>query len=98
MKKMILHNKNEIKKNKEQTDLIYNFVKKNNNNGVIKVYGSQYNKTKDNEYNFHVLMELAEIDWEKEIKRRKQMKNYYTEGELYEITRQLIKTFALLQK
>ena len=98
MKKMILRNKNEIKKNKEQTDLIYNFVKKNNNNGVIKVYGSQYNKIKDNEYIFHVLMELAEIDWEKEIKKRKQMKNYYTEGELYEITRQLIKTFALLQK
>ena len=43
-------------------------------------------------------MELAEIDWEKEIKKRKRLKNYYTEGELYEITRQLIKTFALLQK
>ena len=98
MKKMILHNKNEIKKNKDQTDLVYNFLKKTNNNGVIKIYGSQYNKISNNEYNFHVLMELAEIDWEKEIKKRKQIKNYYTEGELYEITRQLIKTFALLQK
>ena len=43
-------------------------------------------------------MELAERDWEKEIKERKESKKYYTEGELYEITRQLIKTFALLQK
>ena len=98
MKKMILKNKNEIKKNKIQTDLVYNFLKKTNNNGIIKVYGSQCNKVNENEYNFYVLMELAEIDWEKEIKKRKQLKNYYTEGELYEITRQLIKTFALLQK
>ena len=98
MKKMILKNKIEIKKNKIQTDLVYNFLKKTNNKGVIQVYGSQCNKINDNEYNFYVLMELAEIDWEKEIKKRKELKNYYTEGELYEITRQLIKTFALLQK
>ena len=98
MKIMILKNKNEIKRNKIQTDLVYNFLKKTNNKGVIQVYGSQCNKINDNEYNFYVLMELAEIDWEKEIKKRKQIKNYYTEGELYEITRQLIKTFALLQK
>ena len=98
MKKMILNNKSEIKKNIEQTNLVYNFLKKTDNKGVIKVYGSQCNKINDNEYNFYVLMELAEIDWEKEIKKRKQLKNYYTEGELYEITRQLIKTFALLQK
>ena len=98
MKIMTLKNKNEIKKNKIQTDLVYNFLKKTNNKGVIQVYGSQCNKINDNEYNFYVLMELAEIDWEKEIKKRKQLKNYYTEGELYEITRQLIKTFALLQK
>ena len=98
MKKMILKNKMEIKKNQIQTDLVCNFLKKTNNKGVIQVYGSQCNKINDNEYNFYVLMELAEIDWEKEIKKRKQLKNYYTEGELYEITRQLIKTFALLQK
>ena len=98
MKKMILKNKNEIKKNKDQTDLVYNFLKKTNNQGVIKVYGSQCNKVNEEEYNFYVLMELAEVDWEKEIKNRKQSKNYYTEGELYEISRQLIKTFSLLQK
>ena len=98
MKKMILKNKIEIKKNKIQTDLVYNFLKKTNSNGVITVYGSQCKQVNENEYNFYVLMELAEIDWEKEIKKRKQLKNYYTEGELYEITRQLIKTFASLQK
>jgi serine/threonine protein kinase len=98
MKKMILKKKEEIKKNNDQTNLVYNFLKKTHNKGIIKIYGSQCNTINDKEYNFYVLMELAEIDWEKEIKKRKQLKNYYTEGELYEITRQLIKTFSLLQK
>ena len=111
MKKMYMKNKSEIKRNKEQTDLVYNFIKKTGNNGVLKIYGSQYkeiddntlddnnndNSTKENknyEYNFYVLMELADIDWEKEINNRKISKNYYTEGELYKIMRQLIKTFS----
>ena len=115
MKKMYMKNKSEIKRNKEQTDLVYNFIKKTGNNGVLKIYGSQYkeiddntlddnnndNSTKENknyEYNFYVLMELADIDWEKEINNRKISKNYYTEGELYKIMRQLIKTFSELQK
>ena len=97
MKKMILKNENEITRNKIQTDLVHNFLKKTNSKGVIKIFGSQCKKI-NNEYNFYVLMELAERDWEKEIKGRKESKQYYTEGELYEITRQLIKTFALLQK
>ena len=43
-------------------------------------------------------MELAEIDWEKEIKKRKDNKKFYTEGELFEILKQLTTTFSLLQK
>ena len=108
MKKMYLKNKSEIKRNKEQTDLVYNFLRKTGNNGVLKIYGSQCKEidesteeSKDNknyEYNFYVLMELAELDWEKEINKRKVSKKYYTEGEIYKIMRQLIKSFAELQK
>ncbi len=108
MKKMFLKTKAEIKRNKEQTDLVYNFLQKTGNNGVVKIYGSQYkeiedqdkgdNDNKNYEYNFYVLMELAEIDWEKEINKRKISKNYYTEGEIYKIMRQLIKSFSELQK
>ena len=43
-------------------------------------------------------MELAEIDWEKEIKKRKEKKQYYSEGELFNILKQLVSTFSLLQK
>ena len=98
MKKMILRNKMEIKKNQEQTDLVYDLVKQTDIKGVIKVFGAQCIKINSAEYHFYVLMELAEIDWEKEIKKRKQTKEYYTEGELFEILKQLIKTFAFLQK
>ena len=98
MKKMILRNKIEIKKNQDQTDLVYDLVKQTNIKGVIKVYGAQCIKINSAEYHFYVLMELAEIDWEKEIKKRKESKNYYTEGELFDILKQLIQTFAFLQK
>ena len=98
MKKMILRNKIEIKKNQEQTDLVYDLIKQTNTKGVIKIYGAQCIKYNNSQYHFYVLMELAEIDWEKEIKKRKENKQYYTEGELFEILKQLIKTFALLQK
>ena len=106
MKKMFLKTKAEIKRNKEQTDLVFNFLKKTGNNGVVKIYGSQCkeiedqdkSENKDYEYNFYVLMELADIDWEKEINNRKLSKNYYTEGEIYKIMRQLIKAFSELQK
>jgi serine/threonine protein kinase len=109
MKKMFLKTKAEIKRNKEQSDLVYNFLKKTGNNGVVKIYGSQYKETEDdqdkdnnddknNGYTFYVLMELAQIDWEKEINKRKISKNYYTEGEIYKIMRQLIKSFSELQK
>ena len=43
-------------------------------------------------------MELAEIDWEKEIKKRAKLKHSYTEGELLTIVKRLIRTFSQLQK
>ena len=98
MKKMILRNKIEIKKNQDQTDLVFNLVKQTNIEGVIKVYGAQCIKINSAEFHFYVLMELAETDWEKEIKKRKQKKKFYTEGELFDILKQLTKTFALLQR
>ena len=98
MKKMILRNKIEIKKNQEQTDLVYDLIKSTKIKGVINIYGAQCIKVTSAEYHFYVLMELANIDWEKEIKKRKENKEYYTEGELFDILKQLTETFSLLQK
>ena len=98
MKKMILRNKIEIKKNQEQTDLVYDLIKSTKTKRVINIYGAQCIKVTSAEYHFYVLMELANIDWEKEIKKRKENKEYYTEGELFDILKQLTETFSLLQK
>ena len=98
MKKMILRNKIEIKKNQDQTDLVYDLIQKTKTNGVIKIYGAQCIKVTSAEFHFYVLMELADIDWEKEIKKRKEQKNYYTEGQLFNILKQLVETFSLLQR
>ena len=98
MKKMILRNQMEIKTNQDQTNLVYDLIQQTKTNGVIKIYGAQCIKVTSAEFHFYVLMELAEIDWEKEIKKRKEKKQYYTEGELFDILKQLVSTFALLQK
>ena len=98
MKKMILRNLDELNINKEKTNILFNFIKKTHCNGVIKLYGDQCVQKNEAEYIYYVLMELATIDWENEIKIRSEVKKYYTEGELMAILSQLIRTFALLQK
>ena len=98
MKKMILRTLDELSINQEKTNLLFNFIKKTNSNGVIKLYGDQCVQKNDAEYIYYVLMELANIDWENEIKKRSESKKYYTEGELNQILNQLITSFSLLQK
>ena len=98
MKKMILRRREELNVNQEKTNIVFNFIKKTHCNGVIKIYGDQCEQKNEAEYIYYVLMELADIDWENEIKKRREIKKYYTEGELMEILNQLIISFALLQK
>ena len=98
MKKMILRTMEELNVNQEKTNILFNFIKKTHCNGVIRLYGDQCEQKNEAEYIYYVLMELASIDWENEIKKRSEIKKYYTEGELIEILKQLIQSFALLQK
>ena len=77
--------------------LIMDLEKKSKCDGIIKTYGySQLKKKKD--YYFYEIMELAQWDWEQEINIRKKLKKYYSEKELFSITKQLIKTLSFLQK
>ena len=98
MKKMILRTMEELNINQEKTNILFNFIKKTNCNGVIKLYGDQCEQKNEAEFIYYVLMELASIDWESEIKKRSEKKKYYTEGELIIIMNQLIESFSLLQK
>ena len=70
LKELITHSKEEINQIRVEYDLMLNFYKKTKCSGVIKVFGAQSKKEKDGNFHFYVLMELATIDWEKEIKIR----------------------------
>ena len=98
LKELISHSTEEINQIRNEYDLMLNFYKKTKCSGIIKVYGAQSQKKKDGNYYFYVLMELANTDWEKEIKKRGKVKNFYTEGELLTIAKRLIRTFSELQK
>ena len=83
---------------KDKVNMIMDFEQKTNCDGLIKIFGDSYIKKGDNDYYYYEVMELADRDWEQEIKNRYRNLNYYTEWELFTIMSQLIKTLSLLQK
>ena len=79
--------------------IIQNFIKSTKHNGVIKLYGDKSIPIQNtNQFNYYVIMELAERDFEKEINSRRAASKYYTEEELLDIIIQLVKTLSLMQK
>ena len=99
LKKMYAKTEEELENMKKEYNLVMSFFKKNKgqNFNIIKIYGVQ--TTKDNsQYVLNVLMELARTDWEKEITERSKTKAYYSEGELLDILKKIIRTMAELQK
>ena len=98
MKIMHSKSKDDILYIKDKINMIIDFQNKTKCDGLIKIYGDAYIKKGDNDYYYYEVMELAERDWEQEIKNRYQNLNYYTELELFTIMSKLIKTLSLLQK
>ena len=97
MKEMHFQSKENIVYLKERVKYIIDFEKKTKCDGLIKIYGDSYFK-KGKDYYYYEIMELAEKDWEDEIKMRKNNLNYYSEKELLKIMIQLIKTLSLMQQ
>ena len=86
-----------VNKRKNDNAALKNFIESTGCEGIIKPYATLM---KPNDIAFtdcYEIMELAEKDWETEIANRNKEKRFYTEFELMEIFRHLIKTFALLQ-
>lgn len=97
MKREIFNDLELIAKRKSVIKIMDDFLFKTNNKGLIHIYSSFYEK-KNNKYNYYELMEIGELDWEKEIISRRNYNLYYKEEELLKIASQLIKTLSLLQK
>ena len=95
LKKLISHETRDVENERRQAKVVIDFIKATGCDGVIKVYGERVVPQSNSQC---ILMEYANNDWENEIQQRKSMYDYYTEYELTNIMKQLIKTFALLER
>ena len=100
MKRIELNNSVELKELQNKVKLIKDLYNKTNHYGFIRLFGEKifpsYNYSIN--YNYFIIMELGERDWEKEVQIRYKHQKYYTEFELYQIIYQLVKTLSLMQK
>ena len=90
LKKIIAHSLTKISEFTKEFELVHICHHPN----ILKIYGLNINILDQSTYSLQVLMEKAERDWDKDIKRRLQERKYYTEDELVSIMKQL--TSALL--
>ena len=96
LKKLLANSVKEMEMLKSEYELLLGLEDLNIN--LIHIYGIENKKLDKTTFVVYVLMELAICDWEKEIFNREKNKNYYTEEELIIILKNLIFTFAELQR
>ena len=106
LKKIIASSDREIKGLKQEYQILFDIqsnLNKNENNdqkeiSIVNIYGLSTKQLDPTTYVMYVLMELGDIDWEKEIIKRQKLKEYYTEEELMNILLVLVSTLEKLQK
>ena len=94
MKKIICRDYNELIKHKKELELVFSVKHEN----ILKLLGIKFKYLDETTGLIYVLMELAYTDWNKEIKRRILAKKYYSENELIDILKQIVKGFLYLEK
>ena len=99
LKKIVLYGEGELNSFKKKVKIVQNLTNKFGNNGLIRVYGDKSIPQRGGkEYLYYIIMELGEKDWEKELNSRKSYSSYYSEIELLQIIKQIVRTLALMQK
>ncbi len=96
MKKILANSKKEINALENEYEMLLSLSPYNLN--LVNIHGIETKKLDKTTYVMYVLMDIAIHDWEKEIMLRNSKKKYYTEKELIKILKELIHTFAELQK
>ena len=100
MKKLDIKSLAELKEFQGKVKMVKELYKKTNHYGFVKIFGDKvvpltgYNNIA---YNYYIIMELGDRDWEKEIQIRLLHQRYYTEYELFQIVYQLVKTLSIMQ-
>ena len=93
LKKIIAHDVHEVKKIQKEFELVYSHSHEN----IMKIFNIEYKCLDFSTYSVYVLMELANSDWNIEIKKRSEKKQYYKESELISILKQLVNALSFLQ-
>ena len=94
LKKIVCRDYNELIKHKNELELNFSIRHKH----ILSLCGLQFKYLDETTSSIYVLMELAQIDWSKEIKRRMLAKKYYKEFEIVAILKQIIQGFLFLQE
>ena len=94
MKKIIARGLNEIEDFTKEFELVFSC----NHPNIMKIYGISLRILDSTTYALYVLMEIANNDWDKEIKMRLQKRKNYTESELVNIIRELSDALLYMQK
>ena len=93
LKKIVCRDYFELLKQKNEIELVFSVKHEH----ILNLYGIQFKYLDETTSSINVLMELANSDWNKEIKKRFLAKKYYKENEIINILRQIIKGFLYLQ-
>jgi hypothetical protein len=94
MKKMIAHKKKELRNFKQEFEMLHSIQHSN----ILRIFGVCERVLDKTTYALYVVMEPATSDWETEICTRQQKKKPYSEEEIIDIMKQLIKGLAFLQR
>jgi len=93
MKKIIVNNDEDLKMFMVEFELVSKYVHKN----ILSIYG-MCNKVLDFSTKvLYILMELANSDWDKEIKNRYKSNSFYSENDLIAILKQIVSALSFLQ-
>jgi len=97
MKKCEIQALDDLGTREQEIITLQNYINSTGSDGVLKTYGCKCVPNNVGFFDFYEVMELAERDWEKEIGKRQINQLFYSEYELMEILKKLVRTFSSLQ-
>ena len=98
LKKIVALNKSDIEDLQHEYDILDEISKSGKNIGLVEIIGKENKQLDPTTYVLYVVMDLATCDWEKEVEKRGEKKDYYKEKDLIKILHKLVITFSHLQK
>ena len=93
LKKIICHDLKEVKLYQNELELVYSKSHPN----IMKIIKVQYKALDITTYSIYILMELANSDWNNEIKKRQKKNLKYSEKEIINIIKQITEACLYLE-